>query len=953
MQVTVQLLKTDSTFVVGALSNEDGVFSLEAPATGRYLLKMTSVGYKNLVKSVTVSAGKDVSMGTLTMLPDAIMLKGVTATGTAAKVTVKADTFVYNAAAYRTPEGSVVEELVKKLPGAQVSDDGKITINGREVKKIKVDGKEFMTGDTETALKNLPVDIVNNIRSYQEKSDLARITGIDDGEEETVLDFGIKPGMNRGKFTNNDIGIGTHDRYALRLMGSYFTDSDRYMAFINANNTGNQGFPGGGGGGRFGGQQGLNTHKMGALNYNHLSDKLEIDGSVRWNRRDNDTHTIQSVSRFNLNNVSYENSITQQNSRNTNFNAQMRLEWKPDSMTNVMFRPNFRINKSDGTNTSTSATFNDNPYLYVDDPLGQLSQLKEKGVLVNNADNGSISYSDGKSAGAMLQYNRKLGKKGRNVTLRGDFSYSDTDGKNLSSAHTTLYQQQDRFGNDSTFYTNRYSVTPTKTWSYSLLTTYSEPIFKGGFLQLSYRFRYNYNKSDRSTYDFGNVSAFDGLGFKYRGWDSFLGLLTHPLQNYLDDDLSRFSEYSNYIHEVNLMLRIIDTKYQLNIGGMLQPQKTNFKQEYLGIHTDTTRNVVNLTPTLDFRYKFNPMSELRAQYRGTTSQPSMTDLLDIVDDSNPMSVRMGNPGLKPSFTNRFELRYNNYIQSHQQSIMTFANYNNTRNSIGNKTYYDKDTGQKTIRPENINGNWNAALGMMYNFSIDSAGVWNVNNFAMLNHSNNVNYLAQGKESVVNTTRSDMIMDRLQASFRKDWFEIAADGMFNYNHSKNLLQAVDNLDTWMFSYGGSLNIFAPWGSSISTDLHNQSRRGYNDRSMNTNELVWNAQISQSFLKGNALTLSLQFYDILHNRSNISNSVTADMSSETRYNSINSYVMLHVIYRLNSFGGRHKQGQGQGFGGPGGPGGRGGWGGGRPGGGRPGGGFGGGRPRGGFGGPMMID
>ena len=953
MQVTVQLLKTDSTFVVGALSNEDGVFSLEAPANGRYLLKMTSVGYKNLVKSVTVSAGKDVSMGTLTMQPDAIMLKGVTATGTAAKVTVKADTFVYNAAAYRTPEGSVVEELVKKLPGAQVSDDGKITINGREVKKIKVDGKEFMTGDTETALKNLPVDIVNNIRSYQEKSDLARITGIDDGEEETVLDFGIKPGMNRGKFTNNDIGIGTHDRYALRLMGSYFTDSDRYMAFINANNTGNQGFPGGGGGGRFGGQQGLNTHKMGALNYNHLSDKLEIDGSVRWNRRDNDTHTIQSVSRFNLNNVSYENSITQQNSRNTNFNAQMRLEWKPDSMTNVMLRPNFRINKSDGTNTSTSATFNDNPYLYVDDPLGQLATLKEKGVLVNNADNGSISYSDGKSAGAMLQYNRKLGKKGRNVTLRGDFSYSDTDGKNLSSAHTTLYQQQDRFGNDSTFYTNRYSVTPTKTWSYSLLTTYSEPIFKGGFLQLSYRFRYNYNKSDRSTYDFGNVSAFDGLGFKYRGWDSFLGLLTHPLQNYLDDDLSRFSEYSNYIHEVNLMLRIIDTKYQLNIGGMLQPQKTNFKQEYLGIHTDTTRNVVNLTPTLDFRYKFNPMSELRAQYRGTTSQPSMTDLLDIVDDSNPMSVRMGNPGLKPSFTNRFELRYNNYIQSHQQSIMTFANYNTTRNSIGNKTYYDKDTGQKTIRPENINGNWNAALGMMYNFSIDSAGVWNVNNFAMLNHSNNVNYLAQGKESVVNTTRSDMIMDRLQASFRKDWFEIAADGMFNYNHSKNLLQAVDNLDTWMFSYGGSLNIFAPWGSSISTDLHNQSRRGYNDKSMNTNELVWNAQISQSFLKGNALTLSLQFYDILHNRSNISNSVTADMSSETRYNSINSYVMLHVIYRLNSFGGRHKQGQGQGFGGPGGPGGRGGWGGGRPGGGRPGGGFGGGRPRGGFGGPMMID
>ena len=181
-------------------------------------------------------------------------------------------------------------------------------------------------------------------------------------------------------------------------------------------------------------------------------------------------------------------------------------------------------------------------------------------------------------------------------------------------------------------------------------------------------------------------------------------------------------------------------------------------------------------------------------------------------------------------------------------------------------------------------------------------------------------------------------------------------MLNYNHSKNLLQSMNNLDTWMFSYGGSINIFAPWGTSFSTDLHNQSRRGYNDQSMNTNELIWNAQASQSFLKGNALTISLQFYDILKKRSNLSHSVSADMRSDTQYNTINSYAMLHVIYRLNVFGGRNKEGQ-DGFGGPGGRrgfgfGGRpGGFGGGRPGGGRPGG-FGGGR-RGGFGGPMMID
>jgi len=940
IQATVQLLKTDSTFVKGTLSNMNGEFSLTTPSNGKYILKINSIGYKNIVRNITISGGKDVALGSMTMSPDAVMLKGVVATGQASKVTVKEDTFVYNAAAYRTPEGSVIEELVKKLPGAQIDDDGKITINGREVKKIKVDGREFMTGDTETALKNLPVDIVNNIKAYQEKSDLARVTGIDDGEEETVLDFGIKPGMNKGYFTNDDLGIGTKDRYSARLMGAHFTDKTRLMGFFNANNTGDQGFPGGGGGGRWGGPRGLNASKMAATNYNYKSEKLELDGSVRWNHRDGDQQTISSIGRFNIDNQSFENSISQSYSRSNNVDARIRLEWKPDTMTNIMFRPNFRWNNSDGISFSKSATFNEDPYLYVTDPLNSLDILDGRGVLVNDANNGSVTYGDGLSTGAMLQFNRKLAKPGRNITLRGDINYSDNDNKSLSIARTSLYQQQDMYGNDSTFYTNRYNLTPSKSWNYSLQATYSEPIFKGGFLQFRYRFRYSYSKSDRSTYDFGNVSDFSELGYHYRGWDSYLGRLVNPLETYLDDDLSRFSVYKNYIHEANLTFRMISKDYNLNLGVMVQPQRTNFVQDYQGLHTDTVRNVVNITPTLDFRYKFSKVSELRAEYRGSTSQPSMTDLLDITDDSNPMNIRKGNPGLKPSFNNRFELRYNNYIQSHQQSIMTFVNYSNTRNSISNKTYYDKATGVRTTQPENINGNWNANLGLMYSFSIDSAGVWNVNNFAMFNHANNVNYLAQGNESVENTTRTDFVMDRLQASYRKDWLEVALDGMFNYSHSKNLLQAVSNLNTWTFSYGGSINIYAPWGTSLSTDLHNRSRRGYNDSSMNTNELIWNAQVSQSFLKGNALTLSLQFYDILQNRSNFNRSVTADMRSDSQYNNINSYAMLHVIYRFNAFGGRNKQGEGGprqfGRGGRGGyGGGRGGWGGGRPGG------FGGGR------------
>ena len=206
---TIQLLHTDSTYIAGAITNENGLFRLQAPADGNYLLKITSVGYKPTIRRIQLTQGKDLAMGHINIQAEAIMLKAATVTAMAKKVVLKEDTFVYNSAAYRTPEGSTIEELVKRLPGAEVSDDGSIKINGKEVKKILVDGKEFMTGDTKTALKNLPTSIIDKIKAYDEKSDLAKVTGIDDGEEETVLDFGVKRGMNKGLIANADLAMGT------------------------------------------------------------------------------------------------------------------------------------------------------------------------------------------------------------------------------------------------------------------------------------------------------------------------------------------------------------------------------------------------------------------------------------------------------------------------------------------------------------------------------------------------------------------------------------------------------------------------------------------------------------------------------------------------------------------------------------------------------------------------
>lgn len=922
---TVQLLRADSTYISGAISDENGLFSLQAPEDGSYLLKITSVGYKPTVRRIMMSQGKDLAMGKININAEAIMLKAATVTAMAKKVVLKEDTFVYNSAAYRTPEGSTIEELVKRLPGAEVSDDGSIKINGKEVKKILVDGKEFMTGDTKTALKNLPTSIIDKIKAYDEKSDLAKVTGIDDGEEETVLDFGIKRGMNKGLIANMDLSIGTKQRYSERGMAAYFNDRNRLMMFASANNTNDMGFPGGGGPGGWGfNKQGLNASKMVGLNYNYENkDKLKMDASMRWNHSDGDISSTVASENFVSQNSSFSNSRAKNFSRSNSWDGRFRLEWTPDTMTNIMFRPSFTIKSSDALARSLSAQFNADPYQITNDPLEDAARaelgledvstskslLQQAGALVNLQSSSSISYSESENLRGMLQYNRRLSAMGRNITVRTDASYGKTDANSLSLTNAYMYLVDVANGNETDHYnTYRYNVTPTRNYSYSLQATYSEPLWKATFLQLSYKFTYKYSKTDRSTYNFSDFSdeeanQWASITPEYRGWGNYLGTLRSPLDEYFDSDQSRFSEYKNYIHEMQLMMRFVRPKYNLSFGAMLQPQRSNFIYDYMGQHIETTRNVTNFSPALDFRYRFSKVSNLRVNYRGTTSQPSMTDLLDITDDSNPLNIKKGNPGLKPSFTHNFRLFYNNYIEKHQRALMTFVNFSMTRNSISDMVTYDDKTGGRTTQPENINGNWNARGAFMFNTAIDSAGVWNINTFTTLAYTNAVGYLSlDGKTSQKNTTKQTQVGERIAMGYRNNWLEVNLNGTLNYNHARNKLQASSNMNTWQFSYGPSITATTPWGMSLSTDLSESSRRGYSDKSMNTNELVWNAQLSQGFLRGKPLTVMIQFYDLLHQQSTLSRALTAMARTDTEYNSINSYAMLHVIYRLNIIGGK---------------------------------------------------
>ncbi|MBR0045926.1 MAG: TonB-dependent receptor [Bacteroidaceae bacterium] len=936
LSASVRILSLpDSTMKGGAATDANGSFTVKDIEKGKYVAKITFVGYKERLMPFDTSSkkGKSVDIGYILLTPDSKLLKQAEVTANAAQVQVSGDSLVYNASAFRTAEGSVLEELVKKLPGAKVDSEGNITINGKTVKKILVNGKEFFLNDTKVAMQNIPTDMIETLKSYDRKSDFSRVTGIDDGEEETVLDLGVKKGMNNGWFGNFDAGYGTEKRYSERLMLNRFTEQDRYTLLGGANNTGERGFGGGRGWG--GNNNGLRSMKNAGFDFSTNRTKLEMGGSLFYRYNGTDTWNQSAVQSFVTSSGAFSNSESLSRSSAHNWNLNFRMEWKPDSMTNIIFRPSGSLSRSKGYNTNQSATFNQDPNDYTDDPLAYAAEQFDADEVLNLIVNTNTSlqqtYTDSRRIAGELQLNRRLNNEGRNITFRATGNASGSDSKQLSAA-------QIRFKTGDTETTNnRYYTTPGRSSAFSAQLTYSEPIAKKTYLQFSYRFNYSYNKSDRQAFTLDPVAYTDlayALGsYRYdiNGAIDYMLSNGYNLNGAEEDEaankLSQYSVYKNFDHTISVSFRKVTDAYNFSAGIDLLPQRSVLDYKYMGTQYPTiTRNVFNFAPNVDLRYNFDKQTNLRVSYRGRTSQPSMTNLLDITDDSNPLNITKGNPGLKPSFSHNINFNYHSFKMEHQRGIFAWGGVSMTQNSIANRTSYDATTGVSTTRPENINGNWNGWFGGGFNTSLDKNNYFTFDNFTSLNYNHRVSYLDPKQYTEEKSkTNTFGISEDISFGFRKDWFEISLNGDVNYNTSRNSVLTTGNLDTWDFSYGADMNLNFNNGISFSTDISENSRRGYASSSMNTNELIWNAQVSKSFLKGNALTVSLQWNDILQKRSNISRTIDSYRSSDSRYNAIYSYGMVHVIYKLNIFGGKNAHGTNNGM--P--P--MGGWGGGRPGGG----------------------
>ena len=966
-RATLQLYrmgKKDTTFVAGTLTDARGTFAFGNVASGSYLLKTSFLGYQTLAQTVSIAARRTTNVGKLALKPEAVQLKEAVVTANLPKMVVKDDTVVYNADAFSVPEGSVIEALVEALPGAKVDDDGKISINGKEVKKFKMDGRDFMTGNNEAVMKNLPSYVIDKVKAYDEKSDLSRMTGVDDGNDDFVLEFVTKRSARNGLQANPDIGYGSDNRYGIRLTAMKPFGATRYTFMGNANNVNGRNFTGRGGRGR-GNNQGQREMKTAALDISYENgQKLKTSGRVTWTHNDADNWSRNGSENFvNTRGGAFSNSINQSYSRSNNWTGNMNLQWQIDSVTNLSVRPNVSFSSNDSRSSSTNASFNANPFDYVEDALSEEGRqlMADSNLIVNDRRNKSMSESSSKDLSTQLQLFRRFGSKGRNAAISASISYRDGQNDNGSLSAVHLYQQKNRFGNDSTYQTNRYTTSASDNFSYTLGATYTEPLLtfatkpaaadtasagssrqnrgpfgrRGGrnrsfgaqglFLQLNYRYRYSHQKNDPSTYDLPDLTdqAFRELMDEYREWTALFGALPSPYETYLSDRLTRYSERTEHGHNVEVQLRMVREKLNMNVGISLQPQKSHYIQQYLGRPVDTVRTVTNLSPTLNLRYRYNQQTNLQVQLRGQTQQPSITQLLDIYDDTNPLNISMGNPGLKPAFTMNLQMNFQKQrspqfvedslgflipkAQRHW-SFNTNANWQRTSNSIGNIVTYNETTGGRISRPENINGNWNARLGASFNIGLDTLNRWDISGDINGSYNHRIGYvnLNRTAEPDRNVTHTYNLSPSVSLSFRNSWLNVSLNSRLTYARTENRLQASNNLTTWNYNYGGNTKVTFPWGSNLSTDFHLFCKRGYADASLNTDEYIWNAQLSHSFLRGKRLTVMLQWYDILQQQSNFSRTVNANGWRDSEVNAITSYAMVHVSYRFDMFGGKNKGG-----------------------------------------------
>lgn len=862
------LAAADSAVVNGTVSSAEGLFSFPNVKSGKYIVEVSYVGFATQARDIQVK-GASLTLEPFRMADDAIMLRETTVVGIKTPVTVKEDTIEFNADSYRTAPNAVVEDLLKRLPGVEVGSDGSITANGQTVTKILIDGKEFFSDDPTVASRNLPVGMVDRLQVVNRKSDLARITGVDDGEDETVINLTVKKGMQNGWFGTVEGGYGSDDRYKAQFNINRFWNGNQITFIGAANNVNDLSFNDGTASRfrRFGGENGVTTSQALGVNFNvGRGEILRVGGDIMYSRSDRDTRQ-ESTRQYLLENSSlYTSTGKIARDLGNNYRADFRVQWKPDSLNTVDFRPRFSYNHNnswsrDSTLTSVGA-----------DGLDPISRSVNR----------SSARGDSWEASGSLIYNHRFrARRGRSLSLFVNYRYSNVEEQSDTYSWNQFYNY-----NDSVDLYDQFSTSRTLTNNVSARLSWTEPLgdpSRGNFLTVAYRFQYRWNDADKLVYDHP-VSFPDG-------WDG--PAVVDPSLVFSDDLSNQFrNEYMN--QDIRAGFKHVSRSQTVDVGLSLVPQSSKSTDLINSARNIPRRDVLNFAPYLRYRWKPSKSQGMQVDYMGRSSQPSMTQLQPVADVSDPLNIVIGNPDLDPTFTHNVRVRYNNFSAEAQRSVMAMLDARVVQNSIVSKTTFDPGTGGRTTTYANVNGVWNVRAMNMVSFPFRNKH-WTFNNHAMLYFSNAVGF-TDGER---NRSQSFQLDLRPGLAFRPDDFEAELRPRYTLQTVHNTVQESGNRT--VHSYGGNLYLSytTPIGVVLNSDLSFTATRGY-ATGFDENRWQWDASIAYEMLRDRSLTLSLKAYDILGQQSNIRRTTNANYIDDVRTNSLGRYVMVTLSYKFNTFG-----------------------------------------------------
>lgn len=892
----------DSSSYAYTVVNDKGVFEMKGIEEGRYRLLISFGGYRNVSRVFAITKEKNnIDVGTIFMERRSETLQEVIVERP--PITIKKDTIEYNASSFKTKPNEDVEGLLKKLPGVQVDRDGTVKSQGETVQKVYVDGKEFFGTDPKLATKNLTADMVESVQVFDDMSDQAKFTKIDDGSRQKALNIKLKKDKKNGYFGKISLGAGTDDRYDNTLSFNRFTGS-RQVSLIGAvNNTNKQGFsfsdiistmggfgnggPGGGlGGGNGGGpggglpgggvgqlvatrggiaglgfggsSNGVTSSISTGLNYrDSWGSKIDVSGSYFLSHTNNNaTQNIFKQTFYPDDSTTNSNDDKISQNHNTNHRFNLRFEYRIDSMNSILYTPSFTVQRSGGFSNDTSSVYSLKN--------GQQQYLALAGKTYNDNDRDGINLNNN------LLYRRRLNKTGRTFTLGWSNAYSHSNGDGSNNSPQVLFTP---VGDTlSTYLSQNYKSTQkTNSDNNVISASYTEPIGKNKLIELNYAYTNNQNNSDKKT------NNFDTLSGKYE--------TINPQQtNYFTN-----SFISN---RIGTNFRLQKKRYNFQLGGSMQFAALESHVFNNGSSKDSVikRNYINFNPNANFNFSPKAGQNFRLNYRGKTNQPSTTQLQNVLDVSDPTNIKSGNPDLKQEFVHNLNMGYNKFKLANFQFIAFNVNASLTQNKIANSI----DTLQKGVqltKPVNMNGAHNASVFFTYGKTMRKLKGGNINATTFVTYNKDVSLLYKEK----NFTNGWILTQSLGINYNHKQVDFGFNGSLTYNSTKYSLQSNLNSDYYIQTYSPEFSYTFFKSLIASTDLDYTINSGLS-AGYNQSIAYWNASLALQVFKKKDGEIKLGVYDILNQNKSLTRTTGDNYIQDTRTNVLKRYLMLTFTYNF---------------------------------------------------------